>query len=67
MFLIGLPILSYPIRPYGTTSNVQDDNTLWVKHASHQKSWIFKSRFSLKAKQKVENNSIFNKKYNKSL
>ena len=56
MFFIGLPILSYLIRPHATTIILYtklyaDHNTLWVKHASHQKTRVFKSRLSLKVKQ----------------
>ena len=67
MFFIGFPIFSYLNRPDATTSTgytktctkpikciiklCTDHNILWVKHATHKKTRVFKDHFSFKIRQ----------------
>ena len=79
MFFIGFPILSYPIQPRVSTSIgciktyarpikfviklYTDHNTLWVKHATHQKAEFLRSSSLTKLDNTVKSNSIPNTKY----
>ena len=79
MFFIGFSILSYAIQPRVSTSIgctktyarpikfiiklYTDHNTLWVKHATHQKAEFLRSSSLTKLDNTVKSNSIPNTKY----